>query len=56
MVIHTCKTTERHCRFSLFFLFSPDKAKEFLGIELPEGINIWPSVRDTRLLDRSDFS
>lgn len=33
----------------------PDKAKEFLGIELPGGINIWPSVRDTRLLDRSDF-
>ena len=44
------------CRFSLFFLFGPDKAKEFLGIELPGSINIWPSVRDTRLLDKSDFS
>lgn len=36
------------CRFSLFFLFGPVKAKEFLGIELPGGIHIWPSVRDTR--------
>lgn len=44
------------CRFSLFFLFGPVKAKEFLGIELPGGIHIWPSVRDTRLLDRSDIS
>ena len=44
------------CRFSLFFLFGPVKAKELLGIELPGGINIWPSVRDTRLLDRSDIS
>lgn len=59
MVIHTCKTKERHCPAMLqvlIVLFDPDKAKEFLGIELPGSINTWPSVRDTRLLDKSDFS
>lgn len=59
MVIHTCATKERHCPAMLqvlIVLFGPNKAKEFLGTELPGGINIWPSVRDTRLLDRSDFS
>ena len=56
MAFHTCMTTERQCPFTLqvltvFFLFGPDGAEEFLGIELPGGT--WLSVWDTRLLNIS---